>query len=100
MEIAYPNNRNVELIDWVDYTQRLDAITPQDAARTVLAFVPSTANIFALTSAGYITHEQRCDQFVAALADLGRRTTVLILASDAEVFEHTNVIQLAPKSGR
>ena len=94
VEMAYPNRRDVALVDWVDYTSRLDAVSAVDSARTVLAFVPSGANIFVVTSAGYITHAQRCDEFVDALAVQSKRQRKLLLASDPEVLEHANVIQL------
>lgn len=100
VEMSYPNNRRVDLIDWVDYTKRLDAVSPSDAARTVLAFAPSNANIFVVTAAGYITHAQLCDEFLDALATQGQRDRTLLLASDPEVLEHANVIELSPRVNR
>ncbi len=90
-EIAYPNTGGVALVDWVDYQDRINAVSPEAFARRVLKVSGDRALIFVVTSPGYITHAQRCDEITTALVELGHRRRRTLIASDAETFEHMGV---------
>ncbi len=99
-EVAYPSRSNVQLIDWVDYVARLDRVTPEQVARATLRRVAARSTIFVVTSPGYITHAQRCDAYVAALADIGNRRARPLVVPNPETFEHAGVVALTVRPNR
>lgn len=102
-EVKYPLDpalsgraRSIGLIDWVDYTKRLDANPPDVVARRVLALAHGHS-IFVVSSPGYITHDARCPAFVQDLVAIGHRRVELLVAPDAATYyEHAGVERLAP----
>lgn len=100
VERSYPvvtaASRSVELVDWVDYVERLDRVAPERAATATLDLAGATATVWVVTSPGYITHDGRCMPFVQAIAHQGRRTPREVVTIDPEIYEHAGVYELAP----
>lgn len=90
-EVAYPlfsNGRgDVGLVDWVDYTERLGSVTPDEAAKRATKLA-GRQSIYVVEGSGYITHDALCPSFVAALANASKRTPQYVVAANAETFEH------------
>ncbi len=90
-----PYSRVVTLVDWVDYTKRLDATTPDAAAERVLSLVRPSQRVFVVTAPGYITHDALCSPFVNAIvARTGRRITEVVRPNQ-DIYEHAGLDELA-----
>jgi hypothetical protein len=94
--VVAPSSRVVGLVDWVDYVERLDRITPERAADATLALASQKATIWLVTSPGYITHDGRCIPYLRAIVDRGHRTAHELVTVDPDVYEHAGLYELAP----
>jgi hypothetical protein len=84
-EVTYPSFRRPELVDWVDYKERVAAADPAAFVRDALERAGSNT-LWLVSTPGYLTHPVVCGnlsmQFAAARA---RQTPV---APDEDLFEH------------
>lgn len=79
--VAYPAGGDPRFIDWVDYSERNAAASPQQFAADVLSTLPDSATIYYVHNITYKTFEGQCEQLLASLAE-GRPADTLVAQSD------------------
>lgn len=94
-ERVYPSMASPELVDWVDYDDRLDAASPSAFAEQVDRDA-GDRRVFLVTSSSYTTHTDQCPAIQDALAGL-RPAEVLSEPSDA--YEPSSVIVFGSPGG-
>ena len=87
-QVTYPTFSQPELVDWVDYTERLDAADPE-AFATELLERAGDRQIFLVYSTDYITHEETCPALFNAI---GRQRPPEVLTDTTEAWEPSAVV--------
>lgn len=91
-QVTYPELAPPERADWVDYTERLDAVDPETFAAEVLERAGDRA-VFLVYSTSYLTHEDICPALFNAF---GRQRPPEVLTSTTEAWEPAAVARFAP----
>ncbi len=94
-EVTYPALRRPQRVDWVDYTERLDAASPARFVRQVLARA-GNRQIFYVFATGYTTHKHSC---VDVYNDLGKIRPPKLISEPTEAFEPSSVALFAVPKG-
>jgi hypothetical protein len=87
-QVTYPEFGAPERVDWVDYADRVDAVSPR-AFATELLRRAGDRQIFLVYSPNYSTHNEACPDLVNALG-AGRTAEVLTLLGGA--YEPASVV--------
>jgi hypothetical protein len=93
-QVAYPRFQSPRFVDWVDYTDRLAEVDPNDFAADLLDRA-GDRNIFLVWKSSYITHEGTCEQIINALTRARPGGRELVTA-DEEVFENESLQHFPP----
>ena len=80
-QVTYPRFERPELVDWSDYTERLDEVNVDDFARDLLDRA-GDRQIFLVYSTEYITHEETCPALFNAIGAV-RAPEVLTTTTEA-----------------
>jgi hypothetical protein len=86
-QVTYPRFERPELVDWTDYTERLDEVTPEAFADRLLERA-GDRQIFLVYSTEYITHEDTCPALFNAI---GAKRTPQVLTETTEAWEPSAV---------
>jgi mannosyltransferase len=90
-QLAFPMTGNPQLIDWVDYKDKVGQANPEQFATRLLARAgPST--IWFVSSTGYLPFELKCERILAALT-AARGPGRTLVQPDANIFEHMGVVR-------
>ncbi|HEX6501035.1 MAG TPA: glycosyltransferase family 39 protein [Micromonosporaceae bacterium] len=77
--ITYPAQADPGRLDWTDYKQRIEAVSPHDVANAAAGAVPRGGHVFVVYGSGYAPFGSRCEQMFTTLsADLGNPKPVLL----------------------
>ena len=93
-QVTFPELARPDLVDWVDYKERLRAVAPEDFARQVLERA-GDRQIFFVYSTNYRTHQDLCPAIYNALG-VERVPEVLTQPSDA--YEWASVVRFTPRT--
>jgi uncharacterized membrane protein len=75
-QVTYPALAPPLLVDWVDYEERLDAVSPTEVAGRILERAGGST-IWLVRASGYRTHQGTCEQLSDAIgAERARHTRV------------------------
>ena len=85
---TYPRFEEPELVDWVDYAERLAEVTPADFATEALARA-GDREIWLVWSGAYTTHEGTCEALANEL-QAARPTGFPVVLSDVDAYEEEN----------
>jgi mannosyltransferase len=85
---TYPRFEEPELVDWVDYAERLAEVTPADFATEALARA-GDREIWLVWSGAYTTHEGTCEALANAL-QAARPNGFPVVLSDVDAYEEEN----------
>ena len=94
-QVTYPRFDAPELVDWTDYTQRLDEVTPEDFAAELLERA-GDRQIFLVYSTSYITHEDTCEALFNAI---GAQRPPEVLTETTEAWEPSAVVLFEQPAG-
>jgi mannosyltransferase len=78
--LTVPRQSDPRIVNWIDYTRRIESMGPRYAAETVLAYLKSaeTASVWYVAGKNYRTHENVCGPLRTRLvAALGVPSTVV-----------------------
>jgi hypothetical protein len=64
--VTFPRFEDPELIDWVDYTERLEDVDVEAVASELLDRA-GDRDVYVVYSTSYITHEESCGELITAL---------------------------------
>jgi hypothetical protein len=95
-QLTYARARPPELVDWVDYAERLERADPRAFGDLLHERAGSGHDVFLVFSGDYRTHVDVCEQIVGRLAELrnGRR----VVKADPEAFyEHAELYRFQPR---
>jgi hypothetical protein len=97
--VAYPDFRRPLRIDWVDYTDRLDAADPVAFGEAAVERAGSGA-IWYVWSGSYKTHEGTCEPVLNTMLQARPKATNPVVDGGEEYFEHEALWHLpAPEGG-
>lgn len=91
-QVTYPAFGRPQLVDWVDYTQRLAKANPEAFARKVLERA-GDRKIFLVFDTAYTTHKQSCTDIYNTL---GKARPPELLTQPTDAFEPSTVALFAP----
>jgi len=80
--LTYPEARPPELVDWVDYQERVARGDPAEFASTLLDRAGPRSSIWLVWFGGYRTHDHACEELANALGRV-RPTAIAVEAGDA-----------------
>jgi hypothetical protein len=93
-QVTYPRFEGPDLVDWSDYTERLDEVNVDDFAQDLLERA-GDRQIFLVYSTEYITHETICPALFNAI---GASRSPEVLSTTTEAWEPSGVALFeAPK---
>jgi hypothetical protein len=93
--VSYPDlNSDPRFVNWVDYTERVNAADPTAVAAEVWRRAEGRPVVLG-TSDTYDTHRLACPAFEEALAN-GHQPTDLLVASGDDAFEHMSLVRFEP----
>jgi mannosyltransferase len=87
-QVTYPRFEAPDLVDWVDYKERLAKASPEAFADTLLERAGGR-RIFLVYSTDYTTHEQICPALFNAI---GQRRPPEVLTQPTEAYEPASVV--------
>ena len=90
-QVTYPRFESPDLVDWTDYTERLDEVSVDDFAADLLERA-GDRQIFLVYSTEYITHEDTCPALFNAI---GAKRTPEVLTTTTEAWEPSAVTLFA-----
>ncbi len=90
--VTYPRFEDPALIDWVDYTARLDDADPEAFAAELLERA-GDRSIYLVYSTSYITHEDSCADLLNALWQVRPRED---LEEPTDAYEPSALVRFAP----
>lgn len=93
-QVTFPELARPELVDWVDYKERLRAVSPEDFARQVLERA-GTQQIFFVYSTNYQTHRDICPAIYNAL---GASRTPEVLSQPTDAYEWASVVRFTTRT--
>jgi uncharacterized membrane protein len=64
--LTFPRFEDPDLVDWVDYTERLEDVEVEEVAADLLERA-GDRTIYVVYSTSYITHEESCGELITAL---------------------------------
>ncbi len=94
---SYPTFSDPGTVDWVDYTARTNAATPEEFAQNLLDRAGGR-NIFLVWMGNYETHKGLCEKVVGLLQKARPGVTYRVTANRAN-YESENVMQFAANTG-
>lgn len=94
--LAYPALGDGRFVDWYDYAERNDAADPAAVAAEIVAQVPPTARIWAITNGSYRTFEGDCEALVASIGAVRPVSQQVVSDRSSEVFEPAGLIVFEP----
>ena len=86
-QVTYPRFESPDLVDWTDYTERLDEVTVDEFAADLFERA-GDRQIFLVYSTDYITHEETCPALFNAI---GAQRTPEVLTTTTEAWEPSAV---------
>jgi hypothetical protein len=92
-QVTYPDLDGPELVDWVDYVDRIDAADPQAFAEE--AHRRARGTVWLVLSGGYRTHDGVCESVANALIGL-RGSGPAVVRADTDFFENASLLRFAP----
>ena len=96
VQLTYPRGLRPELVDWVDYEDRLKPADPAAFADRLDATAGPDHDVYLAWSGGYRTHEDICEQIVGRLASR-RTTTRPVQARPRKFFEYIELNRFQPR---
>ncbi|MGH8983470.1 MAG: glycosyltransferase family 39 protein [Acidimicrobiia bacterium] len=94
-QVTFPDGSSPELIDWVDYQDRIDRADPAQFAAEVLALAGSENTLWYVAAPGYRNFEGECEAVGAALS-AGRPPAPTRVAPDDQFFEFQGLVEYPP----
>ena len=95
-ELTYAQARPPELVDWVDYAERLERADPRAFAQLLDERAGTGHDVFLVFSGDYRTHDDVCEQIVGRLAEL-RSASRKVKAEPETFFEHAELYRFQPR---
>jgi hypothetical protein len=95
-QLTYARARPPELVDWVDYAERLERADPRAFAELLDARAGSSHDVFLVFSGDYRTHKDVCEAIVGRLAEL-RDATRRVQSDPETFFEHAELYRFQPR---
>jgi len=96
MQLTYARGRPPELVDWVDYSERLERADPRAFAELLDERAGPGHDVFLVFSGDYRTHEDICEEIVGRLAEV-RTASRRVQAEPEEYFEHAELYRFQPR---
>ncbi len=93
-QVTFPELARPELVDWVDYKERLRGVSPEEFAAEVLERAGSH-QIFFVYSTNYRTHEDLCPAVYNAL---GAERVPEVLTQPSDAYEWASVVRFTPRT--
>jgi hypothetical protein len=93
-QVAYPRFQSPRFVDWVDYSDRLAEVDPNDFANELLDRA-GDRTIFLVWKSEYITHVGTCEQIVNVLTG-ARPGGQQLVTADEDVFESESLQSFPP----
>jgi uncharacterized membrane protein len=93
-QVTYPALDGPELVDWVDYVDRIDAADPEAFAEEVHRRARGT--VWLVLNGSYRTHDGVCEAVANALIGLRRGSGPAVVRADADFFENASLLRFAP----
>jgi mannosyltransferase len=90
--LTFPDGDAPELVDWVDYQERIDRADAGAFARDVLERAGNAATVWYVVAPGYRNFEGECEQVTAGLS-AGRPDARTRVVPDNEFFEFQGLIE-------
>ncbi len=94
-QVTYPRFEAPELVDWTDYSERLDDVTVEEFAADLLERA-GDRQVFLVYSTEYITHEETCPALFNAI---GAQRPPEVLTSTTEAWEPSAVALFEAPAG-
>jgi mannosyltransferase len=94
-QVTFPDGSSPELIDWVDYQDRIDRADPKEFAAEVLELAGPENTLWYVTAPGYRNFEGECEAVGAALA-ADRPPLPTRVEPDNEFFEFQGLVEYPP----
>jgi mannosyltransferase len=91
-QVVYPSFAGPELVDWVDYAERLEAADPARFAADALERA-GDRSIFLVYSTSYLTHREACPELFNAF---GVQRPPDVLTETTEAWEPSAAVRFAP----
>lgn len=92
-QVTFPELAPPQLVDWVDYKERLAAVSPEAFAEQVLERA-GDRQIFFVYSTNYQTHEDLCPALYNAL---GAERVPEVLTQPSDAYEWASVVRFTPR---
>jgi hypothetical protein len=93
-QVTFPELAAPDLVDWVDYKERIGAVPPEEFARQVLDRA-GPRQIFFVYSTNYQTHEDLCPAVYNAL---GAERVPEVLTQPSDAYEWSSVVRFTPRT--
>ena len=94
--VRTPDLGDPRFVDWVDYKERLEAVSVPELADRVLAEA-GTATVWLVWSGGYRIAGPQCDELAARLAAIRPGAVPAVTADPVKYFESSSLIRLAAR---
>jgi hypothetical protein len=91
-QVTFPDGAPPEIIDWVDYQDRIDRADPAEFAAEVLELTGPENTLWYVTAPGYRNFEGECEAVGAALS-AGRPPLPTRVEPDNEFFEFQGLVE-------
>ncbi len=96
VEVTYPRLEDPEIVDWVDYTERVGAVDVATVAAEVRGLAGSH-DVFVVFGTTYQTHRGTCEALTSAVAGADRAVSQLVL-EDQELIEPVSLVRITDLS--
>ncbi|HEX9504370.1 MAG TPA: glycosyltransferase family 39 protein [Acidimicrobiia bacterium] len=96
VQLTFPSGGAPELVDWVDYQDRVDATDTAKFAKDVLDEVGSGHTIWYVENGGYHGLQGKCEAVAAALGAARPGATTHVVGDDKAFFEYDTLVEFPP----
>jgi mannosyltransferase len=93
-QVTFPELDRPERVDWVDYKERLRAVSPEAFAEQVLERA-GDQQVFFVYSTNYLTHQDVCPAIFNAL---GAHRVPQVLTQPSRAYEWASVVRFTPRT--
>ena len=95
-QLTFPSGADPELVDWVDYHDRIDATDPAKFATMALDQAGKDHTIWYVYSSSYHGMEGKCEAVAAALAAARPGSQSRVAADATSFFESGSLVEYPP----